>query len=436
MMVHVRQENAIAITVLPSLLDQKFDLIVVGGGAAGFMAAITAAEGGVASVLILEATSKPLEKVLMSGGGRCNVTNASWDPRDLVANYPRGSLELLGPFSRFASGDAVSWFAEHGVELVDEEDGRMFPVANTSTAVVAALNNSAKDAGVFLKTHMYVSFLKRQQRQGFLVQTRSGMSFFARKVLLATGGHPSGKKIANDLGHKIVSPVPSLFTLTLMAPWLTSCAGIALDDVELNLSVGGQMYKQLGRVLITHRGMSGPAILRLTAFSARALHDASYKSELIVNWLGGSTLDTQKEYLSEFRHKFARRTMGTFRPFLKIPKRVWLALLNQAECDPHRKWAECSVKNERSILKALFASHYKIISRGPFGEEFVTAGGVELAEVNFKTMESRVSSGLYFAGELLNIDGVTGGFNFQHCWTSGWLAGKDISFKINQEVAK
>ena len=412
---------------MPLLSDPPVDLIVVGGGASGFFGAITAAEEGLAFVNVLEATSEPLTKVKISGGGRCNVTHACWEPGDLVTNYPRGGRPLRGLFSRFATGDAVAWFADRGLELVAEPDGRMFPVANCSSAVVACLKQAAVLAGVSLRSQKVVQSLERRGAAGFLVQCRDGSSFHAQRVLLATGGHPSGRRLAAAMGHQLVPSVPSLFSLALEAPALIACSGLALDGVHLSLKAGGQNFQQTGRVLITHWGLSGPAILRLTAFAARALQGDHYRGKLFVNWLGMSSQNLVKQSMRDLRHHQGRRTLGSARPLPNLPRRLWLSLLAQVGATRDLRWADCPARLERLLFEALVASCYSIGGKGPFGEEFVTAGGVQLGEVNLATMESRVCPGLYFAGELLDVDGLTGGFNFQHCWTSGWLAGQAIA---------
>ena len=400
---------------------------MIGGGPAGFMAAITAAERGVRDVLILEATQEVLTKVRISGGGRCNVTHACWDPRELVGHYPRGSRPLQGPFSRFACGDSMAWFEEHGLTLVEESDGRMFPQQNRSEAVVECLSRAASAAGVKIQCNSAVRQLRCLKGGGFQISDQRSALHHSKRVLLASGGHPSGRRVAQALGHTIVPPVPSLFSLKVQAPALTACSGIALDDVSLDLRVGDHRFREKGRVLITHRGVSGPAVLRLTAFAARALHASRYQGELRVDWSGGLGRECVQQRLQQARRQQPRRTVLAARPFEHLPRRLWFAFLTQAGVDGERRWADLSAKAERYLLEILCAQRLSVKGRGPFGEEFVTAGGVDLGEVNLATMESRRCAGLYLAGELLDVDGVTGGFNFQACWSGGWLAGIAIA---------
>ncbi len=402
--------------------------MVIGGGAAGFMAAITAAEQGVKRVLVLEATPELLNKVRISGGGRCNVTHACWDPAELVGHYPRGQRALKGVFSRFAAGDAIAWFADRGLVLIEEADGRMFPEQNRSEAVIQCLKRAALKAGVKMQTRAMVQRLSVQSEGGFLVDGRGlDQPLSAQKVMLATGGHPSGRKMAENLGHQLVPPVPSLFSLSLEASALAACSGIAVDDVGLELKLNNQRFRHVGRVLITHRGLSGPATLRLSAFAARALHGSRYQGELRVDWSAGLGRSGVEQRLKQWRQEQARRTLAAAKPFDHFPRRLWQAFLMLAGADGERRWAELPVKSERRLVEILCAQPLSIQGRGPFGEEFVTAGGVALGEVNLATMESRRCPGLYLAGELLDVDGVTGGFNFQACWSGGWLAGQSIA---------
>ena len=410
-------------------MSEPVPLVVAGGGAAGFMAAITAAEAGVPGVQLWEATAEPLAKVRISGGGRCNVTHACWDPRELVGHYPRGQRPLKGPFSRFAAGDAVAWFAERGVELLEEEDGRMFPASNSSASVVQALRRAAERAGVQLRPQRALQAVSPQPG-GFLLQARGQVQpQHCQRVLLATGGHPSGRRIASALGHQVVSPVPSLFTLRLQAPWLTALAGLSQSPVALELQVGSERFRQQGIVLATHWGLSGPALLRLTAFAARALQQQHYRGQLRINWCGSLDAEGLRLALQQARTELARRQLANGRPpeLLPLRRRLWLALLQQAGLDPASCWAELPRRAEQRLSEVLLRSQLPVSGRGPFGEEFVTAGGVDLGEVNLATMESRLLPGLHFAGELLDVDGVTGGFNFQHCWSSGWIAGTALA---------
>ena len=395
------------------------------------MAAITAAEQGLSRVLVLEGTPEPLQKVRISGGGRCNVTHACWDPRELATHYPRGSRPLRGPFSRFACGDAIAWFDEHGLTLVEEPDGRMFPQQNRSEAVIQCLQNAARAAGVQLRTRAMVQQVQSQPDGGFALVGRGLESpLRARQLMLATGGHPSGRRIAEALGHQVVPPVPSLFSLSLHAKPLVACSGIAIDDVCLDLKLGDQRFRQTGRVLITHRGLSGPATLRLSAFAARALHASHYQGELKVDWSAGLGRQGVEQRLQQWRQEQARRTLAAAKPMEHLPRRLWQAFLLMAGVEADRRWADLPLKAERQLLEILCAQRLPIKGRGPFGEEFVTAGGVDLGEVNLATMESRRCPGLYLAGELLDVDGVTGGFNFQACWSGGWLAGQAIAATV------
>ena len=413
---------------MPSASNRPHDLIVIGGGPAGYMAAITAAELGVQRVLVLEGTPEPLQKVRISGGGRCNVTHACWDPGELVTHYPRGSRPLRGPFSRFACGDAISWFDDHGLTLVAEADGRMFPEQNRSEAVIQCLQKAAVAAGVQLQTRAMVQEVVVEPAGGFVLNGRGLTApLRAQKLMLATGGHPSGRRLAQSLGHNLVPPVPSLFSLSLQAPALAACSGIAVDAVGLDLKLGDQRFRQLGRVLITHRGLSGPATLRLSAFAARALHQRHYKGELKVDWSAGLGRSGVEARLQDFRYQQARRTLAAAKPFEHLPRRLWQAFLKEVGLNGERRWADLPLKAERQLVEVLVGQRLLIQGRGPFGEEFVTAGGVELGEINLATMESRRVSGLHLAGEVLDVDGVTGGFNFQACWTGGWLAGQAIA---------
>ena len=413
------------------MLPEQVSVLVAGGGAAGFMTAIVAAEAGATDVHVLEATAEPLSKVRISGGGRCNVTHACWDPRALVGHYPRGERALRGPFSRFATGDAVAWFDAHGLALVEEPDGRLFPRSNRSESVVNTLRQAALGAGVQVHTGIALQRVSRDAA-GFYATLRGSRQVRCSRLVLATGGHPSGRLLAASLGHQLVPPVPSLFSLALAPQSLQALAGVAMDPVDLQLRIGAPqgaplLHRQRGAVLITHRGLSGPALLRLTAFAARDLQAAGYRAQLVVNWSGGRSAAAIETLLDQLRREQARRQLGSWRPWSELSRRLWLHLLEATAVDPQQRWAALRRKQQLDLAAALTASHYNVCGRGPFGEEFVTAGGVDLGEINLATMESRLCAGLQVVGELLDVDGITGGFNFQHCWTSGWLAGQALA---------
>lgn len=435
--------------------SEHWSLVVAGGGPAGFMAAIAAAEAGLRRVLLLESTPEPLGKVLISGGGRCNVTHACWDPRELVGSYPRGGKPLRGPFSRFAAGDAVAWFDEHGLELVEEPDGRMFPRANRSTAVIQCLRQAASAAGVELRTHCALQGAQVRPEGGFALTLRVASqvrpnqpaALSADRLLLATGSHPSGRRLAQNLGHGLVAPVPSLFTLAFKPNPLLALAGVVMDPVELELELDldqgegppppgmAHRFRQQGPLLITHWGLSGPAALKLTAFAARALHHCGYRGRLRVDWSGGRSQPQLEQLFADCRRDQARRQLSNARPWPALSRRLWQHLLDQQGVEPDRRWADLGKRQQLGLIESLRRSTYAVAGRGPFGEEFVTAGGVPLGEVNLATMESRCTPGLYLAGELLDVDGITGGFNFQHCWSSGWLAGQAIAEAVAHSAA-
>jgi predicted Rossmann fold flavoprotein len=420
------------------MLPSHASVVVAGGGPAGFMAALTAAEAGVPGVLLLEATAEPLHKVRISGGGRCNVTHACWDPRALVGHYPRGGQALRGPFSRFATADTVAWFAAHGLELVEEPDGRLFPRSNRSTSVVATLQGAAAAAGVQVLTGQALQGVEALPGGGFQLQLRGGSSLSCDRLVLASGSHPSGHRIAASLGHGLVAPVPSLFTLALADHPLADLAGVAMDPVGLELlperaslhpqkGRRGERLRQRGAVLITHWGLSGPATLRLTAFAARLLKERHYRGELLVDWTGGLSGQELEAMFAETRRSQSRRQLANARPWPALSRRLWLHLLARLGVEADLRWADLGKARQQALISPLRASHYRISGRGPFGEEFVTAGGISLGEVNLATMESRLHPGLFLVGELLDVDGVTGGFNFQHCWSSGWLSGMALA---------
>jgi hypothetical protein len=382
-----------------------YDLIIIGGGAAGFFAAISAkAAHPAATVALMEKSAVLLAKVRISGGGRCNVTHACFDPNLLIQNYPRGSQELRGPFHRFQPRDTVQWFESRGVELKEEADGRMFPVTDSSETIIECLMKEAKKLGVEILLRQRIEKITRTE-QGFEVGP-----FKTRKVILATGSAAEGHRWAEELGHTIQKSVPSLFTFNVPTSPLKELSGISLSPVELTI-VG---LKQRGPLLITHFGFSGPAALKLSAWGARALHDMQYRVPLTINWLPGVAV---LDILISLKKTAPQKTLLSENPF-QLPKNLWKALLND-----ERRLNDISLKDLQTIAQKLTQDVYQVDGKTTHKEEFVTCGGVTLKEVNFKTMESKVCPGLHFAGEILDIDGVTGGFNFQNAWTTGFIAG-------------
>ncbi len=399
------------------------DLVIIGGGASGFMGAITAIRRGLRSVVILESTSKVLEKVRISGGGRCNLTNSCYEISNLVNNYPRGEKQLIGLFNRFSTVETFEWFKKQGLSLKVEKDGRVFPCSDSSEDVIKCLSAAAKTSGVKVFTNSHVKQISLI-KDGFNLLVKGNNSFKTKNILICTGGHPSGRRLAKSLGHSIVQPVPSLFSFSISDKSLRSCSGITVD-VQIKLSINQKKYFDEGTVLITHKGFSGPVILRLSAFSARSLHANKYNGELKINWICLNENEV-RSIMDLYKLENGKKLVFNNKPFEKLPRSLWRTFLLSLNIDSQLKWAEISKSEKESLIKCLIMKTYLIKSRGPFGEEFVTAGGVSLKEINFKTMESKICKGVFFAGEVLDIDGVTGGYNFQHCWTSGWVAGNSI----------
>lgn len=400
---------------------------MIGGGAAGFFGAIACAEklGPAGVVTIYEATAHPLAKVRVSGGGRCNVTHACFEPRELVKRYPRGGRELLGAFHRWQPRDTGAWYHARGVELKTEEDGRMFPVTDDSATIVDCLMRAAEKAGVRLMTVMGVRDISRGDGQ-FNVTLTNGDVVHADRVLIATGGNKSsaGLTIAQKLGHTIMPPVPSLFTFHIDDPRLVGLSGVSLEHAAV--SVPGTKLRESGPMLITHWGLSGPAILKLSAWGARELAEKNYEFPLTVNFTGTHTRESLVQELSGVRAKNPKKQIATWSP-LAMPQRLWERLVATTGIAPTTPWAQVGNAALGTLATQLTAAEFRVVGKSLFKDEFVTCGGVKLSEVDFKTMESRMCPGLHFAGEVLDIDGVTGGFNFQAAWTTGWLAGEAMA---------
>lgn len=402
------------------------NVVIIGGGAAGFFGAIACAEAHPqAQVTLVEANRQPLNKVRISGGGRCNVTHACFDPAVLVQHYPRGGQALRGAFSRFQPQDTIQWFARRGVMLKTEADGRMFPVTNDSNTIVDCLTQAAHQVGVQVWTNSPVQDMRYSSGQ-FELTLKSGAVLYADRLLLATGSSPQGYRFAQALGHRIEPPVPSLFTFTVADPDLRALAGVAVETVQARLLLTEQKpLVQTGALLITHWGLSGPAILKLSAWGARALAQQRYQATLQINWLPQFSLEQLQQQFSAAKQSQPKKSLLTHSPF-ELSRRLWQYLFLRAGITPEQRWAEVSKSQMARLAQELHQGQYTIQGKGAFKEEFVTCGGVNLKEVEFKTMASRCCPGLYLAGEILNIDGVTGGFNFQSAWTTGWLAGQGM----------
>lgn len=396
---------------------------IIGGGAAGFFAAITCAEalGGRGEVTLLEATAHLLAKVKVSGGGRCNVTHACFDPAELVQRYPRGGRELLGAFHRFQPRDTIAWFAARGVATKTEEDGRMFPITDDSATIAECLLDAARRAGVGIRTQTAVRAVERTAL-GLKLTLSAGEPLLCDRLILATGGNKAsgGLAIAESLGHAIVPPVPSLFTFNIQDPRLADISGVSVENVEAAL-IGTKLRTQ-GPLLVTHWGLSGPAILKLSAWGAREFAERAYRCEVGLNWVPGSKRDALLAQLTHLRQAEARKQIGTFSP-VPLPQRLWEKLVAAAGIATTTPWAHVTNPALQSLVGQLTDARFAVEGKSTFKDEFVTCGGVKLSEVDFRTMESRLCPGLHFAGEVLDIDGITGGFNFQNAWTTGYLAG-------------
>jgi len=403
--------------------DKYLRVVVIGGGAAGFFGAIaTAITHPHTRVTLLEAGRELLAKVRISGGGRCNVTHACFDPGILVQNYPRGGKALRGAFTRFQPRDTVEWFSDRGVKLKKEADGRIFPTTDDSATIVNCLIQAAKDAGIEIRIGAAVVSVKRLATE-FEIELKSGEILKCDRILLATGSSPAGFKWAKNLGHTIEPPIPSLFTFNISDARLQDLAGVSVGNARVQLP--GAKLEQTGPILMTHWGLSGPAVLKLSAWGARFLHDCRYQTSLIINWLPQYNPEVLRQQLQAVKSQLPRRAIATS-CHLPIPRRLWEHLTVHVGIDSEKRWSELSNKTLDRLIQELSQGQYQIKGKGAFKEEFVTCGGVNLKEIDFKTMESRCCPGLYFAGEILDIDGVTGGFNFQSAWTTAWLAGSAI----------
>lgn len=402
-------------------MNSNFDIILVGGGAAGFFTAINIVEKNPKlKVAILERGSEVLQKVRISGGGRCNVTHACFEPNELVKFYPRGEKELRGPFHQFCSGDTIEWFEKHGVELKIEADGRMFPVSNSSQTIIDCFLEATNKLGIAVLTGQSVQSIFKKDTH-WKIETQNE-NYVTEKLILATGSNPKVWEMLQKFGHAIVSPVPSLFTFNIKDSRIKELPGVA---AQVTVKVKDTKLTSTGPLLITHWGMSGPAILKLSAWGARVLHDKNYQFTIFVNWLNDAEKDEVENKLKELKQEHAKKSVSKKSPF-ELTNRLWESLVLASGIEVETKWADLSKIQLQSLVNQLINGTFQVNGKSTFKEEFVTAGGIDLKEINFKTMESKLHVNLYFAGEIVNIDAITGGFNFQNAWTSGFIVANNF----------
>ncbi len=400
-------------------------IAIIGGGAAGFFAAITCAEAHPdCRVTIFERGKAVLEKVRVSGGGRCNVTHHCFDARTLAQYYPRGSRELLGPFLQFGAEQTVAWFERRGVRLKTEADGRMFPVTDDSQTIIDCLQHAARQAGVETRLGARIEHFSPDGHGGWQVRIAGEPPATFDKLLVATGSNTTIWKQLHELGHHIVEPVPSLFTFNTKDTRLRELSGLSVPQAQLR--VPGSRLSARGPLLVTHWGLSGPAVLRLSAWGARHLHGLDYRFPLEVNWLNGLSPQEAGSQLQALKLSLAKKTVAGHARF-ELPLRLWQRLVTAANIPDTLRWADLDKQQLQQLTQQLTTATFTIAGKSTFKEEFVTAGGVQLKELNFKTFESRLHPNLFLAGEVLDIDAITGGFNFQAAWTGAWLAGKAMA---------
>jgi predicted Rossmann fold flavoprotein len=430
----------------------KKRLVVIGGGAAGFFCAVNAARLHPSlEVIILEKTTKLLSKVKVSGGGRCNVTHSCFSIPDMIRHYPRGTNFLKKAFHHFFTTDTIQWFAERDVPLKTEADGRMFPVTNSSQSIVDCLMKEANRYGVEIRMSSDVRSLKSEggpkpedgsvksevsnehsdelrdnEQKQFTLELSDLRHLTSDFVCIASGGYskPSQFTWLQQLGHSIAEPVPSLFTFNMPGNAITQLMGVSVP--EAHVKIAGTNLSAHGPLLITHWGLSGPAVLRLSAWAARELAMCNYQFAITVNWLPDYKEQALREKFQQMRFDMAAQKMAVRNPF-NLPQRLWQYLLQQSGINEEKRWADLPVKEQNKLIANCCMQEFKVQGKTTFKEEFVTAGGIQLSEIDVNTMQSKIIPQLYFAGEILDVDGITGGFNFQHAWTSGYIAAKAIS---------
>lgn len=399
-------------------------IAIIGAGAAGCFAAANIPYKEDREVVVFEKSTKPLQKVKVSGGGRCNVTHACFEVQELVKKYPRGQRFLRKTLHRFTPQDTIDWFQGRGVQLKAEEDGRMFPVTDSSQTIIDCLWQQMQQNNTTVRYNKAVSSIE-QQGDVFQITFKDGATYTADKVLVACGGFPKKEQYhwILDLGHSIEEPVPSLFTFNLPKHPITQLMGLSVPDATIKIQ--GTKLSESGPLLVTHWGLSGPVVLRCSAWGAAALNERGYDFKILVNWLGGKKQEEVLEIINKSRQEHGKQQVANKNPF-GLPKRLWQYMLQQCEVDDSVNWGELPAKLQNKLINMLVQDEYHVFGKTTFKEEFVTSGGVKLAEVEPKTIQSRVVSGLYFAGEILNVDGITGGFNFQHAWSSAYIAAESM----------
>lgn len=412
----------------------KSRIVVIGGGAAGFFGAIACAEKAPeAEVILLEKSTKLLSKVRVSGGGRCNVTHHCFVPSQFAQNYPRGGKQLKEAFKLFGAAETVAWFEQRGVKLKAESDGRMFPVTDNSETIIDCLLKAARQAGVQIRTGVGVNRIQPEKAaygsQQFILSLSNNSTLMADKVLVCAGGNPKSENYnwLRELGHAIQEPVPSLFTFNVPTSPFKELQGISVSRAKVRIA--GQKLENEGPLLITHWGYSGPAVLKLSAWGARSFHDQQYTFTALINWIPDFTEEALRAELQQYRQAHPRKVVST-NPLFGLPQRLWRSMTLLAEINEEVKWADLPAKNTNKLLEALIRAQVEVKGKTTFKEEFVTCGGVDLSTVNMRTLESKLVPGLYFAGEVLDIDGVTGGFNFQAAWTTAYLAGNAMAASL------
>ena len=407
----------------------SINIIIIGGGAAGFFAAINSAQlNKNCSVTLLEKSSKVLSKVRISGGGRCNVTHACFENSLLIKNYPRGEKELQNAFSRFSVMDTINWFKQRNIELKTEKDGRMFPLSDKSETIINCLQQEADKAGVKILMNVEITEVQKHSNQTFTLFAKGGGEFKCDKLIIATGGNPKDEAYAwlKKTGHTIIKPVPSLFTFNIPNDPITQLMGVAVPSVQIR--IGATNLETKGPLLITHWGMSGPGILKTSAYGARILNDLNYNFTAIINWLPKYNEEKLRIEFANQRAENSAKLICSSTAF-ELPKRLWEFFIAKAGIAENLRWADLPKKNANILISILNKDQYKVLGKTTFKEEFVTCGGVSLKEIDLSTMQSKLIPNLFFAGEILDVDGITGGFNFQNAWSTGWIAAQNVMLK-------